>query len=82
MLSILNKLTLQKELQNFVTKRVKINNNKTKKSNIKTLAGDGNRTRDLLLPKRMRYHCTTESTESIDSRQAILLFRRNGSKRK
>ena len=51
MLSILNKLTLQKELTNFVTKGVfldkkrKINNNKSnKKSNIKSLAGDGHRT--------------------------------------
>jgi len=42
-----------------------------KKSHIKTLAGVGNRTRDLLHPKRMRYHCTTESTESIDCSQAI-----------
>jgi len=45
MLSVLNKLTLQKEMQNFVTKNVfldkkrKINHNKTNKSNIKTLAG-------------------------------------------
>jgi len=46
MLSILNKLTLQKKLQNVVTKYVfldnkksKNHNNKTKKSNIKTLAG-------------------------------------------
>jgi len=42
-----------------------------KKSNIKTLAGAGNCTRDLLHPKRMGYHCTTESTESIDCSQAI-----------
>ena len=77
MLSILNKLKLRKELQIFVTKNVfldkkrKINNNKTKKSNIKTHAGNGNRTRDLLLPERMRYHYTAESTESTDCRQVI-----------
>jgi len=77
MLSILNKSTLQEEWQNFVTKmcfwtkREKSTATKQKKSNIKTHAGDGNRTRDLLLPKRMRYYCTTESTESIDCRQAI-----------
>ena len=42
-----------------------------KKSNIKTHAGNGNRTRDLLLPERMRYHYTAESTESTDCRQVI-----------
>ena len=47
MLSILNKLTLQKDLQNYVTNNVlldkmyKHNNNKTKKSNIKTLPEPG-----------------------------------------
>jgi len=51
-----------------------------KKAFIKTLAGAGNWTQDLLHPKRMRYHCNTESTESIDT--AIYLVRRNGSKRK
>jgi len=75
MLKILNKLTLQKDLQNFVTKECfwtkKKEKSTTTKQNIKTLAGNGNRTRDFLLPKRMRYHCTTESTESVDCRQAI-----------
>jgi len=42
-----------------------------KESNIKTLVGAVDWTRDLLHPKRMRYQCTTESTESIDSSQAI-----------
>jgi len=42
-----------------------------KQSNIKTLAGKGNRTRDLLLPERMRYLCTAESTESTGCRQVI-----------
>jgi len=41
------------------------------KSNIKTLSGAGDWTRDLLHPKRMRYHCITESTESIDCSKAI-----------
>jgi len=47
MLSILNKLPLQKELQKFVTNNVfwqKVKNTSTKKnkkSNIKTLAGTG-----------------------------------------
>jgi len=47
MLSILNKLTLQKELQTFVTnnvfldKQVKTKQQQNKKSNIKTLAGAG-----------------------------------------
>jgi len=70
MLSILNKLLLQRDLQNFVTNKVLMDKVKTqqqqnRKSNIKTLAGAGNWTRDLLHPKRMRYHCTTKSTESI-----------------
>jgi len=48
MLSILNKLTLQTELQNFVTnhvfmiKKVKTQQQQNKNSNIKTLARDGN----------------------------------------
>jgi len=49
MLSILNKLILQKNLQNSVTNNVfmdkklkKHNSNKTKKSNLKTLAGAWN----------------------------------------
>ena len=37
----------------------------------KSLAGAGNGTRDLVHLKRMRYHCTTESTENIDCSQAI-----------
>jgi len=66
----------------FGQKKVKTQQQQNKKSNIKTLAAAGHCTRDLLQPKRMRYHCTTESTDSIDCSQAILLFRRNGSKRK
>ena len=38
--------------------------------------------KEFLHPMRMRYHCTTESTEGIDCRQAIYLFRRSGSNRK
>jgi len=53
-----------------------------KKSNIKNIAGAGDWTRELLHPKRMRYHCTAESTENTDCSQAISQFRRNGSKRK
>jgi len=47
MLRILNKLTLYNELQTFVThnmfldKKVKSQQQQNKKSNIKTLAGDG-----------------------------------------
>jgi len=50
MLSILNKLTLQKKLQTFITnnvfltKKVKTQQKQNKKSSIKTLALDGNRT--------------------------------------
>ena len=64
---ILNKLTLQKELQNYVTKncvsgqKVKTQQQQNKTSNIKKLAGAKNWTRDLSHPKRMRYLCTTES---------------------
>jgi len=51
MLSILNKLTLQTEWQYCVTNNVcldkKLITTTTKKSNIKTLAGDGIKTRDL-----------------------------------
>jgi len=54
----------------FFDKKIKTQQ-QNKKSNIKTLAGAGYRTWDLLHPKRMRYHCTTESTKSIDCRQAI-----------
>jgi len=50
----------------FYRQKVKTQQQQNRKSNIKTLAGAGNRTRDFLHPKRMRYHCTTESTESID----------------
>ena len=77
MRSILNNLALQKELQFFVTNNVffgqklKTQQQQNKKSNIKTHAWAGDWTRDLLHPKRMRYHCTTESTESIDCSQAI-----------
>ena len=65
------------ELQTFVTnnvfldKEVKPQLQQNKKSNIKTCAGAGDWTHDLLHPRRMRYHCTTESSESIDCGQAI-----------
>jgi len=55
----------------FFDKKVKTQQQQNKKSNIKTLAGAGNLTRDLLHQKRMRYHCTTESTEISDCSQAI-----------
>jgi len=42
MLSILNKLILQKDLQNSVTNKVKTQQQQNKKWNIKTLAGAGN----------------------------------------
>jgi len=64
-------------LQTFVTnnmfldEKVKTQEQQNKKSNKKTVAEDWNWTRDLLHPKRMRYHCTTESTERIDCSQAI-----------
>ena len=80
LLSILNKLTLQKDLQNIVANKVfmdklwKHNNNETKISNLKTLAGAGNWTRDLLHPKRMRYHCPTESTERISFKKLFNCF--------
>jgi len=76
MLSILNKWTLQKELQNVVTnnvlvdKQLKHNNNKTKVKH-KNPCRAGNWTRNLMHSKRMRYHCTTEVSESIDFSQAI-----------
>jgi len=61
LLSILNKLTVQKKCKSlwhimcFRTKNKQKHNNKTKKSNIKTLAGAGNWTRDLLHPKQSKY---------------------------
>jgi len=70
MLSIINKLILQEKLQTFVMnnvfldKKVKTQQQQNTTSNIKTLAGARDWTRDLLHPKRMRYHCTTESTEN------------------
>jgi len=66
----------------FFDKKVKTQQQQSKKWNIKTLAESGDWTRELLHPKRMRYHCTTESTDGIDCSKVILLFRRNGSKRK
>jgi len=47
LLSILNKLTLQKDMQNYVTnsvygQKVKTQQQQNRKSNTKTLAGDGN----------------------------------------
>jgi len=45
-----------------------------KKSNIKTVAGAGNLTRDLLHPKRMRYHFTTESTDLSTASPPVLVF--------
>jgi len=44
------------------------------KSNINTLAGDGNWTLKLSHPKRIRYLCTTELTESIDCSQLFNCF--------
>jgi len=60
----------------FLDKKLKHNNNKTKIKHKKPLPGI--EPGDLLHPKRMRYPCTTESTENI----AIKLFGRNWSKRK
>ena len=77
MLSILNKLILQKKLQTFVinnvflNKKVKTQQQQNKKWNIKTFGGGGDWTRELLHLKRMRYHCTNESTDGIDCSQAI-----------
>jgi len=63
MLRILNKLTSPKDIAKFCDQ----NTTTTKQRiNIKTLAGAGNYTRVLSHPKRMRYLCTIESTESID----------------
>jgi len=59
MLSMLNKLTSHKDLQKLKTQQ-----QQNRKSNIKTVAGTGNWTQDLLQPMQMPYHCTTESTES------------------
>jgi len=76
--SLLNKSTLQKELLNVVSnnvvffkQKVKTQQQQNKKSNIKTVDGVENRTRDVLQQKRMRYHYPRESTESIDCSQAI-----------
>ena len=63
----LNELTLQNELQNFVTNH---NNNKTHKLNIKILAKAWNQTPELLHQRRIRYPWTTQSTESIGFCQA------------
>jgi len=70
-LSVLQKLTLQMELKNIVTTNVVLDKSKyttppppttTTKQALKTLVGAENGTRHILQPKRMRYHCTTEST--------------------
>jgi len=67
---ILNKLTLQKKLQNFVTNnvfldiKVKTEQQQNKKSYMKTHARAGKWTQDFSHLKLMHYLCTTESTES------------------
>jgi len=44
----------------FLDKKVKTQQQQqNKKSNIKTLVGAGDNTRELLHPKWMRYHCIT-----------------------
>jgi len=64
MLSILNELTLQKQLQNFVTNNVFLTKKQNTKSNIKSIDKAGNRVRDCSHPRRMRNHSAIESTES------------------
>ena len=77
MLSILNGITLQKELHNFVTiycvlhKKVNPPQQQNTKECIKILARARNRNRVILHPRRMRYLWTTESTESFDCCQSI-----------
>jgi len=78
MLCILNNLLLQKKLPMlwqiicFWTKKIKTYQQQNKKFKPKkNLAGARNWTENLLHPKRMRYHCTTESTENIDCCPAI-----------
>ena len=55
----------------FWQKKLKTQQQQSKKWNIKILVGSEDWTRDLLHPKRMRYHYATESTDSIDCSQAI-----------
>ena len=55
----------------FLDKKVKTQPQQNKKSNLETHDGARNWTRDLMHPKRILYHCTTESTETIDCSQAI-----------
>ena len=75
MLSILNKLTLQKEKQNVVTnnvfldKKVKTQQQQNKKSNIKKPMSEPGIEPGTF--KRKRYHCTTEFTDSIHYTQAM-----------
>jgi len=69
MLSILNKLTLQKKLQSFVTNEVFLDKKvktQTTKQKIKQKIPCWSRALNPgpLAPKRMLYLCTTESTES------------------
>jgi len=61
MLRILNKLTLDKELQTFVTNNVFLDKKvKTHKKNKKHPIQTRGLNPGPLAPKRMRYHCTTE----------------------
>jgi len=75
MFSILNKVTLQKELQSFVTNSVLwTTSENTTTTKLKIKQKNACRSRVLnpeLHPKRIRYYCTTESTESINCSQAI-----------
>jgi len=99
MFSIVNELTLQNKLQNFVTNNVFLDkkkktqqqqNKKEKKNRCRDREMKSSCTQSIVYthgltdnnvvtspsmyrmhPKRMRYRCTTESTESIDCSQAI-----------
>jgi len=61
-LSLLNKLTLQKKIAKFCDKNVFFGQKvKSQQQNKKIKHKNPCRSRDLLHPKRMRYHCTIPS---------------------
>jgi len=82
MLSILNELTLQKELQNFMTNNV-FRTKKVKthqKQNKKSLPEPGIKPGTAHTPVGCNNLLTTYSTEHIECSQAILLFQGNEAK--
>ena len=80
MISLLNELTSQKELQKIMTNIVLLKEKSKKRNNKKLLPILRNRTRDLKDRNQIRHSYSVDhpTTKGIRCRQAILLFQCNG----